>query len=217
LNIGSRDYDPLFEYGFGLTYADKTDLPSLSEDPGEGYVGANVENYFTAGKAVAPWKMYLADGVSSTLVEDTPALSPSKHVEMISEDDAAQEDIKTLKFSKQSSFTISSSAIDLSRQSTGDMAVYLRYRINEKPEGELSLAIEGPEGGLGSQTLSGEIASAEIGQWKELLVKLSCFCDSEKLKLVTSPVVIRSTGKASISISDIRLKASKGKAKCLQK
>ena len=159
---------------------------------------------------------YLADGVSSALVEDTPATSPNKVLEMISEDGAAQEDIKTLKFSGASALAISSSAIDLSRQSTGDMALYLRYRINEKPEGELTLGMDGPEGGLGSQSLAGEVAAAEIGQWKELSVKLSCFCKAEKLKSVTSPVVIRSTGKASISISDIRLKTNEGQAKCLQ-
>ena len=216
LNVGSREYDPLFEYGFGLTYADKTELPALSEDPGADYVAANVENFFAAGKAVAPWRIYLADGVSSALVEDTKGSSPNKVLEIISEDDAAQEDIKTLKFSGPSSFFISSSAVDLSRQSTGDMALYMRYRINEKPEGNLSLAIDGPEGGLGSQPLSGEVANAEIGQWKELSVKLSCFCDAENLKSVTSPVVIRSSGKASISISDIRLMANEGQAKCLQ-
>ena len=96
------------------------------------------------------------------------------------------------------------------------MALYFRYRINEKPEGDLSLAIDGPEGGLGSQPLSSEIEGAEIGQWKELYVKLSCFCDADKLESVTSPVVIHSSGKASISISDIRLMANEGQAKCLQ-
>jgi beta-glucosidase len=216
LNVGSRDYDPLFAYGFGLTYADQTELAALSEDPGADYTAANVENYFAAGKAVAPWRIYLADGVSSALVEGTKGSSPNKVLELISEDDAAQEDIKTLNFSGPSSFLISSSAVDLTRQSTGDMALHLRYRINEKPEGDLSLAIDGPDGGLGSQSLSGEVADAEIGQWKELSVKLSCFCDAEKLNSVTSPVVIHSSGKASISISDIRLIANEGQAKCLQ-
>jgi len=216
LNVGSRDYDPLFEYGFGLTYADQTELASLSEDPETDYVGSNVEKFFAAGKAVAPWRIYLADGVSSALVEGTKGSSPNKVLELISEDDQAQEDVKTIKFSGPSSFVISSSAIDLSRQSTGDMALYIRYRINEPPEGNLSLAIDGPEGGLGRQSLAGEVAAAEMGQWKELSVKLSCFCDAANLKSVTSPVVIHSSGKASISISDIRLMANEGQAKCLQ-
>lgn len=216
LNIGSRNYDPLFEYGFGLTYADQTDLPILSEDPGSDYTAANVENFFAAGKAVAPWRMYLVDGVAATVVEETRQSSSNKNLEVFSEDDTAQEDIKTLKFNGPASFRISAAAVDLSRQATGDMALYLRYRINKKPEGDLSLAVEGPDGGLGSQSLSGEIADAQIGQWRELSVKLSCFCDAGKLSAVTSPVVINSTGAASISISDIRLTVNEGQAQCLQ-
>ena len=216
LNIGSRDYDPLFEYGFGLTYADKSDLAQLSEDPGEDYVAPNVDNFFAAGKVVAPWQMYLIDGDVSTTVEEPRQTSGNNNLEIVSEDETAQEDIKTLNFKGPASFRISSDAIDLSRQATGDMALYLRYRINEKPPGDLSLAVEGPDGELGSQSLAGEIVDAEIGQWKELSVKLSCFCDAEKLSAVTSPVVINSSGTASISISDIRLKANEGQAKCLQ-
>ena len=216
LNIGNRDYDPLFEYGFGLTYADESDLAQLSEDPGEDYVADNVENFFAAGKAVAPWQMYLADNGDSTLVEETQQMSANNNLEIVSQDDAAQEDIKTLNFKGPASFRISSAAVDLSRQATGDMAIYLRYRINAKPSGDLSLSVEGAEGELGSQSLVSEVVEAEIGQWKELSVKLSCFCDAAKLSAVKSPVVIQSSGAASISISDIRLKANEGQAKCLQ-
>ena len=216
LNIGSRDYDPLFEYGFGLTYASGSDLAQLSEDPGEDYVAANVENFFAAGKVVAPWQMYMIDGDTSTVVEETRQMSGNSNLEIVSEDETAQEDVKTLKFKGPASFRISAAAVDLSRQSTGDMALLLRYRINTKPTGDLSLAVEGPDGGLGSQSLASEIVDAEIGQWKELSVKLSCFCEAKKLSAVTSPVVINSTGSASISISDIRLVANEGQAKCLQ-
>jgi beta-glucosidase len=34
LNVGQEGYDPLFAYGFGLTYADDRDLGDLPEDPG---------------------------------------------------------------------------------------------------------------------------------------------------------------------------------------
>ena len=217
LNIGSRDYDPLFEYGFGLTYADESDLAPLSEDPGETYVGANVENFFAAGKVVQPWRMYLTDGGASTVVEETRQMSGNNNLEIVSEDETAQEDIKTLNFKGPASFRISAAAVDLSRQSTGDMALYLRYRINAKPAGDLGLAVEGPNGELGIQSMTSEIVDAEIGQWKELSVKLSCFCDAAKLSAVTSPVVIKSSGAASISISDIRLTTNEGQAKCLKK
>ncbi len=215
LNIGSRDYDPLFEYGFGLTYADNTELAVLSEDPGAALVGASSATFFANGKAIAPWRMYLVDGDEITEVQQNRQTSVHQNLEVFSEDDSAQEDVKTLQFRGPASFRVSAPAVDLSGQSTGDMALYLRYRINEKPEGDLRLAIQGPAE-LGIQSFAGEITDAEIGQWKELSVKLSCFCVSEKLTKVTSPLVIKSTGKASVSISDVRLVANEGQAKCLQ-
>jgi beta-glucosidase len=217
LNIGSRNYEPLFEYGFGLTYSDTTELKMLSEEPGEDYIEANVDDYFFAGKTVAPWRMFLGDGVASTIVEQPKQMSANNNLELVSEDDSAQEDIKTLNFHGAASFRVSASAIDLSRQASGDMALYLRYRLNEKPVGNLSLAIEGPDGPLGYQSLTEELSNATVGQWNEVSVKLTCFCEAEKLTSVTSPLVINSSGKASISISEARLKSNEGQAKCLGK
>lgn len=34
LNVGDPGYDPLFAYGYGLTYADKVEVPVLPEEPG---------------------------------------------------------------------------------------------------------------------------------------------------------------------------------------
>lgn len=35
VNVGTEDYDPLFAYGFGLTYANSRNLPQLSTDVGD--------------------------------------------------------------------------------------------------------------------------------------------------------------------------------------
>lgn len=215
LNVGSRDYDPLFEYGFGMTYGDQTELEQLSEDPGSDYVAANLENYFAAGKSVSPWRMYLLDGITATIVDQPKQTSGNNNLEIVSQDEAAQEDIRTLNFSGPAGFKISAGAVDLSRQATGDMALYLRYRVNDKPAGDLTLTVQGPGGDLGRQSLTKTFAAAERGKWNELSVKLSCFCDPSKFNSVTSPVIIRSTGPASISISDIRLIVNEGQAKCL--
>lgn len=215
LNVGSRDYDPLFAYGFGLTYSDQTELEQLPENPGTDYVGANLENFFAAGKAVSPWRMYLVDGITSTIVDQTKQSSGNNNLEIVSEDETAQEDIRTLNFSGPAGFRISASAVDLSRQSTGDMALFIRYRVNEKPAGDIKLTMQGPGGDLGKQSLTKELADSEVGQWNELSLNLSCFCDADKLKAVTSPFIISSTGQASISISDIRLVPGDGQSKCL--
>ena len=60
LNRGDANYDPLFAFGYGLTYAERKDLPALPVDL-EGVVvqsDAIVEN----GQAVAPWTLEKSDG-----------------------------------------------------------------------------------------------------------------------------------------------------------
>ena len=57
LNRGDRPYDPLFAYGYGLTYADHAPWRALSEDPGVVSAPVAGDIFFTAGREVAPWRL----------------------------------------------------------------------------------------------------------------------------------------------------------------
>ncbi len=55
-NVGQKDYDPLFAFGFGLTYADKGDLPVLPEASGlTGNEGASGV-FFARGTRAPAWR-----------------------------------------------------------------------------------------------------------------------------------------------------------------
>ena len=58
LNYDDEDYDPLFAYGFGASYADPVELSDLPEDAGVDLSQKNESEYYKAGKAVFP----VADG-----------------------------------------------------------------------------------------------------------------------------------------------------------
>lgn len=211
LNVGDADYDPLYPFGFGLTYQDKSMIGELSEDPGDESLAANVERYFESGKVVEPWSMNLIDGGQTVAVETTRQDSSNGNLSVISEDDAAQEDIRTLKFTGPAEFRISGPAVDLSRQSTGDMALFMRYRINEYSGKAAQLAISGSDGAM-LEVPMGQIAASTPGAWQEVSVKLSCYGDAEKLKAVSAPVIIKSEGGLSISISDVKIVTNEGQA-----
>ena len=214
LNVGDEDYAPLFPFGFGLTYRDKTMIGELSEDPGDLLLASNVERYFQSGKVVEPWTMNLIDGGQTTVVETTSQKSSSGNLTIVSEDDKAQEDIRTLKFNGPAEFRITGPADDLSGQATGDMALYMRYRINENSSHDVKLAIEGVAGKIIELPLR-QVAERVPGTWQEVSVKLSCYGDAEVLKAVTSPVIIKSQGGLSISISDLKIVTNEGQAICL--
>ena len=72
VNRGDADYDPLFAYGYGLTYGDDVEVGELAEE-GRMSVPEGRTVYFDRGP-VAPWR-YLAPlpgSVRSVLVSARP-------------------------------------------------------------------------------------------------------------------------------------------------
>ena len=66
LNRGDEDYDPLFAYGHGLTYAEEGDLAGQSEETTTKEVISRTV-YFQGGP-VAPWRLYVGDAVNPSIL-----------------------------------------------------------------------------------------------------------------------------------------------------
>ena len=109
LNVGDETYDPLFAFGFGLTYADDGNLPLLSEDAGAEILGVNLEKYLIAGRAVSPWDMTISDSEGRHTVDDLPANSPASLISLKTIDDGAQENTLLIEQAKagESEFSLS--------------------------------------------------------------------------------------------------------------
>lgn len=217
LNYDDEDYDPLFAYGFGLTYADDGSLAALTEDAGIDLSQNNESEYFKAGKAVFPWEMIIGDASGKLTVKTSRAESPGGNVNIVSADDGVQENIRTLEFNGAGRFEIRGTPIDLRQQNTGDMALYLRIRPEGKVENasvRLGLDCGGTSCSI-DNSLTGILQGSEQGDWVDVSVKLSCMGEASAMEYVRSPVVIESDKAAKFSISDIRLVANEGKAVCL--
>jgi beta-glucosidase len=61
LNVGDANYDPLFAFGYGLTYKAPRDLGQLAEAPGGEGAASNLTRYLGDGAAVPPWTLSLID------------------------------------------------------------------------------------------------------------------------------------------------------------
>ena len=156
-------------------------IGELSEDPSGLRLASNVESYFKSGRVVEPWAMNLIDGSQTVVVDKSSQDSSKGNLVVTSEDDQAQEDIRTLKFNGPAEFRITGPAVDLSRQATGDMALFIRYRINENAGRDAKLALEGAGGAMMELPL-GQVVASPPGTWQEVSVKLSCYGDAESLK-----------------------------------
>ncbi|MGZ8869007.1 MAG: glycoside hydrolase family 3 N-terminal domain-containing protein [Thermoanaerobaculia bacterium] len=56
LNRNNPGYDPLFAYGFGMTYADRRELPQLTVDM-SGVDQSRPDVYIVEGRAAGPWRL----------------------------------------------------------------------------------------------------------------------------------------------------------------
>jgi len=218
LNYDDEDYDPLFAFGYGLSYANPGEVGTLPEDAGVELTALNDSDFFKAGKAVYPWTLILEDPSGKKLVKTTKADSPGGVVSIVSADDGVQENIRTLNFNGEGKgrFDVRGTPVDLSRQNTGDMAVYMRIRPNSVADNaKVSLMVDCGDYCKSTQPLDNVLSKTKPGEWTEVAVKLSCFAEGSEMEYVFAPFVVETSDKVSLSLSDVKLVANEGQAVCL--
>ena len=218
LNYDDEDYDPLFAYGYGLSYAEPGTVGVLPEEAGIELSAKNVSEFFKAGKAAFPWALVVGDPSGKKTVTTTKAESPGGVVSIVSADDGVQENIRTISYNGQGKgrFEVRGTPVDLRRENTGDMAIYMRIRPEAGTEtAKVSLMMDCGTGCDPVQPLDKVLSDAKAGEWTEVSVKLSCFIDGSAMEYVSAPFAVETSDKVSFSLSDVKLVANEGQAICL--
>ncbi|NTS64589.1 exo 1,3/1,4-beta-D-glucan glucohydrolase [Sphingomonas sp. HHU CXW] len=186
LNRRDAGYDPLFPFGYGLSYAKRGQVPQLDETR-PANAGGDQNALFVRGR--------LASGV---LLTTTGAVTQSRV------DRLAQEDSVRLVFSGAGELTLQKAQpIDLSREANGQLSLILDYRVTQAPTGTVTLGMAG--GRSATVPITGALRAAG-GDWAQLAVPLRCFADgSVDMTKVTRPATIAVTGKLGIDVSGIRV------------
>jgi beta-glucosidase len=186
LNRGDANYDPLFAYGFGLTYADTVDVPSLSEErPAPSASGADGV-YFARGALPPGWSLVPSNGVTIRNI-----------------DRRRQEDTRLISFSgagEQSVRLAASQPLDISRETNAQLSLQIEYRVQQGPTADVRLGMDGA-----AVPVSASLRSAPKGEWRTLSVPLGCFKAGADMQKVSSPFVLSTSGRLTIAVSDIRI------------
>ncbi|RZJ98595.1 MAG: glycoside hydrolase family 3 protein, partial [Brevundimonas sp.] len=209
LNVGQPGYDPLFAYGFGLTYATPRVTPTLSEESGVRVTGSIVDRYFVDGRFVGPWSLMLRDaGGEFRLGEEKAGASPRNGVTSRAADGRAQESARTLTFGPGGGqAAIIAAPVDLVRQANGEMTLSMRYRVDQAASGPVSFGIGG-----GLVDVSSIFAQG-VGQWRTIKVRLSCLRDAgANLSAVNEPFALITSAPFAITVEDIQLASNEGDA-----
>ena len=193
LNRGDADYDPLFQYGFGLKFGQAGDLPQLSEERPEG-LGLPEGVLFGRGTVPQGW---------------TLGFRPDNSGKVRAFDRRAQEDARAFTWPGNRSAALviqTAQPFDLSRETTGQLSLVVDYRVDRRPTKPVTLGVECGPGCASSVPIGGELRAAPIGRWRTLTIPLGCFVrpgfDASK---ISAPLVIETAGQLGLSLSDVRV------------
>jgi beta-glucosidase len=184
-------YDPLFAFGFGLTYKDRQELPALSED--SGVTGADAPGGTVFGGAEASaWKM-----------------ASSGDVKLTRFDRQRQEDSLKLVWAGAATGTLgfdSSPGEDFSRETNADMLLVFTIKVDAAPEGATAVTAVCGAGCRGSVALQADLAALPRGQWQRFGVPLKCFtrAGADMNKRLTR-LELATGGKLDLSVNRIQL------------
>ena len=196
LNRGDKGYDPLFAYGFGLTYADNGDLAALSEDR-PASLGLADGLFFGRGQLGQGWRFGFAPGSGGTVR---------------SIDRRAQEDARAFTWpgGREAAVVLHApTAIDISREVTGQLSLVVEYRVDVAPDRPVTLAIGCGPNCSAPVSVQQALSRAAIGQWETLTIPLGCFAQRGlKPSQIDEPLRISTAGTLVLSISDVRLASS---------
>jgi beta-glucosidase len=182
-------YDPLFAFGFGLTYNDRRELPVLSEQSGVQEEPEAADVIF-GGAAPTVWQSRSTGELSVSAV-----------------DRAAQEDSLRLAWTGTGAQSFASTrGEDFSFQTNADMLLVLTLKVDAAPSGELSLTAACGAGCQGAVPLAADLRALAVGQWLRLGVPLKCFtrAGADMTKPVTR-FELRATGRADLTVNRIAL------------
>jgi beta-glucosidase len=213
LNVGDKGYDPLFAYGYGLSYKKPLKVGALSEDSGLS-AGSDlpIGTWYERGKTSPLFDFYSVSGgaLGQLRVGIGTNTDPLR---IYAVDRNRQEDSRRFVWSGGTDTALAvgaQSPVDLSRETNGAVAVEIDYKVDDIGQGAVKLlAVQAGTMPTDGIDIGSVITAAKGKGWQTLSVPLSCFAkagvDMTKLQ---SPLVIKTTVNLDLSISRIALGTS---------
>jgi beta-glucosidase len=209
LNVGQEGYDPLYAFGFGLSYAASVETAPLPEDPGIAPELMSTGSFLDKGTPVAPWSLRVSNGGDSTRITATPVEAIGGRVKITAVDDQVQEGARRFVFAGDGPATIqisSEGSADLSREANGDVMLLVRLRRDADAPKDVKLGVSCGAGCGGSIDFAATLDGVAAGKWTTIGVPLKCFVKAgADVSKVNEPLSIQTSGKLDLSLSQVKL------------
>lgn len=219
LNKGDAGYDPLFPLGYGLTLAGRKPLAKLSEDPGlsaEKLAAASNGVFFSEGRAIAPWRVYLGDSAEARLKTegDRYVTSRTGAISFESADRNRQEDTKVARWSgkgRGAMFVLGYNDVDMSQRLAGDESIVISASVVEAPAATVTASFGTVPKNQGVD-LTPILGQLTVGQWEEISIPLKCFVGGNvDFSNVDMPLMLATDGRFAIQLANLGLGPARGR------
>jgi beta-glucosidase len=177
--------NPLFDTGYGLSYAKPGTLAVVNEDAGVDLSSlAQNTNFVVRGKIPAPWHLGI-DGAISTRSVDL----------------SAQEDARQFSWNTDGMFAINGPVVDLLTQLDAGASLSIEWRVDQLGNGPVWLSF-----GEATLDVTPVITSQVIGAVSQSVIPLRCFSNAgAKLDAVGSPLRIAAPKGFIATIRNVRI------------
>lgn len=209
LNVGQAGYDPLFPFGFGLGYAQASNLAALPEDSGVADALMTTGLFLEHGAAVQPWSLVITDGAKDiTRVTAVPAAALDGRLSVTATEDSGAA-ARSFLWSGTGKAIVEISAIepiDISRETNGDVLLLMRLRRDSDVPADLELGARCGESCSATIPLAKALADLPRAQWQILGVPLKCLQrGGADMSKIVAPMALRTSGKLQLGIARVLL------------
>ncbi|WP_130325672.1 exo 1,3/1,4-beta-D-glucan glucohydrolase [Sphingomonas sp. BK036] len=209
LNRSDPGYDPLFAFGYGLSYAKPGTVPKLDEARPAGMAASFNGTVFGKGRVPEGWSLTLVEqGQSKVRLLSVNATTATKRLTASAVDRRRQEDARAFVWAGGPADTRieASGPLDLTRESNGELSLVVDVRVDRPATAPVALGMVSSDGKAITVPITRTLATTKIGDWQQVIVPLQCFAKRGiDMAQVTAPFVIATDGTLGLSISDVKI------------
>lgn len=213
LNVGDKNYQPLFPFGFGLSYqqndtlGDELNEVALTKTD----VDLNAPLKLFASVAQADLNVFLGDKASWMVPVATSVVTTqgSDNLTLRTMNKAVQEDARQLIWKGGSIALAYLGWIEpkpLGQYLTNHSALQFAVKVEQRPSQALNLDMHCGSSCRGGVTLNDTLATLPLDSWQTISVDLQCFVQQGvDFSQITAPFVLATSGTARLAFADVML------------
>jgi beta-glucosidase len=215
LNVGDEGYDPLFAYGYGLTYDDTTDIAMLPEDAGGAIPDTSRTVYFRGGP-VAPWQLYVGDARHWAVktVGGNASTWDRDNLVVTAVDRERQEDARAARwagYERALVYLEAAREVDLTKEASDCMVLAVDVMVEEPPSAPVYAAIRCGASCEGRIDITEALNRSTVGEWWTMKLRLHHFASAgADLSHVTTPFLLATEGPLALRFANVRLEPPTG-------